>query len=242
MGRKFHIGCSGYYYPSWKGKFYPENLQAKQWLEYYSSKLNTVELNSSFYRVPKISDLKKYSGITPAYFTFSAKMSKYITHILKLKNSRQLIDDFQNLLREGLGDKLSYFLFQLPPSFQFSSENLETIISNIPHEINNVIEFRHQSWWNNDVKNEITNAGITFCNVDFPGLATPFINTTTNFYLRLHGNPELFKSCYTRAQLSDFYEKIPANCTKCTVYFNNTTYEAAYTNAFQLIEIINSHT
>jgi uncharacterized protein YecE (DUF72 family) len=238
MNDKFHIGCSGYYYPAWKNKFYPQGLQPKKWLEYYSAKFNTVELNSTFYRNPKLSDLERYADSTPPDFSFSVKVSKYITHILKLKNSKTHIDEFRNLISEGLGAKLSFFLFQLPPSFHYTAENLKTVISNVPHAINSVVEFRHASWWNKEVEQEMKTAGITFCNVDFPGLKTQFQNTTTAFYLRLHGNPELFKSSYSEEELLNFYKKIPKTCKSCNVYFNNTYYEAGYTNASQLMKII----
>lgn len=237
MNHRFHIGCSGYYYPAWKNKFYPEGLQPKGWLEHYSSVFNTVELNGTFYRIPKLKDLQKYAGITPSDFTFSVKMSRYITHILKLKESKQNIEDFQNLIKNGLRNKSSFFLFQLPPSFQYTEENLERVVSSIPHDPYNVVEFRHASWWNEEVKKFFKAAGITFCNVDFPGLRSPFMSTTSMFYLRLHGNPELFKSSYSKTQLMNFYGEIPSKSKSCNIYFNNTYYEAGYTNALHLIEI-----
>ena len=236
-GSKFHIGCSGYYYAAWKNKFYPSGLQPKNWLAYYSTVFNTVELNGTFYRTPKLTDLNKYEAIVPHNFTFAVKVSKYITHILKLKDSRQHIQDFQNLIREGLGNKCSHFLFQLPPSFHYNEENLEKIVSNIPHQSCNVIELRHISWWNQHVEKVFSQAGFTFCNVDFPGMNTYFIHTSPHFYLRLHGNPELFKSSYSKESLQNFYAQFPEDAESCNVYFNNTYYEAGYTNALQLIDL-----
>ncbi|HXU26893.1 MAG TPA: DUF72 domain-containing protein [Bacteroidia bacterium] len=237
MAHNYLIGCSGYYYPMWKNKFYPKEIQPKNWLAYYSTIFNSVELNGTFYRTPKLSDLQKYAQVTSATFKFSVKMSKYITHIIKLKDSKQSIHDFQHLILEGLSDKLAHFLFQLPPSFHYNEENLERIISNIPHQPNNIIEFRHISWWNDNVKTVLKNANITFCNVDFPGLKTEIVSTSPIFYLRLHGNPELFKSSYTEEELRSFHALFPNNCSNYAVYFNNTYYEAGYTNALQLKEI-----
>src|ERR1700745_3357981 len=94
--KKYKIGCSGYYYPSWKGTFYPKELKPKDWLNHYSTVFNTVELNGTFYRTPKLADLKKYASVTPPDFTFSVKMNKYITHNLKLANSKQDISEFQD--------------------------------------------------------------------------------------------------------------------------------------------------
>lgn len=234
---KLHIGCSGYYYPAWKNKFYPAGLQPKNWLAHYSTVFNTVELNGTFYRTPKLSDLKKYYDVTPSGFRFSVKMSKQITHILKLKESKSLINEFQSLIREGLGEKCIHFLFQLPPSFHYSEENLGLVLANIPHNPENVIEFRHTSWWNQDVRQKLAAADLTFCNVDFPGMETFFMHTTTVFYLRLHGNPVLFKSSYEITDLHKFYEDIPEDSVESCIYFNNTYYEAGYENAMQLQKI-----
>ncbi|HKC69353.1 MAG TPA: DUF72 domain-containing protein [Bacteroidia bacterium] len=237
MISNYLIGCSGYYYPAWKGKFYPKELQPKNWLSYYSSVFNSVELNNTFYKMPKLLDLQKYAQLTPNTFKFSVKINRHITHVLKLKNSKQLITDFQNLAHEGLADKLSFFLFQLPPSFHYNEENLERIINSIPHKINNVIEFRHESWWNDHVETTLKKLNLTFCNVDFPGLITRFINTSPLFYLRLHGNPALFKSSYSQTQLQNFRHQFPTNFNTHAVYFNNTYYGAAYKNALELIKM-----
>lgn len=237
MKKGTYIGCSGYYYPAWKNKFYPAGLQPKGWLEYYSTVFNTVELNGTFYRVPRLSSLQKYNDATPSDFRFSVKMNKQITHILKLKESASLIEEFQSLIREGLGEKCIHFLFQLPPSFQYSEENLALVLNNIPHHPENVIEFRHASWWNEDVRQKLAAADLTFCNVDFPGLETFFMQTTNKFYLRLHGNPVLFKSSYETADLHKFYEGIPEGTVGNCIYFNNTYYEAGYENAMMLQKI-----
>lgn len=232
----YNIGCSGYYYPNWKNKFYPKGLQPKNWLEYYASVFNTVELNGTFYRTPKLTDLKKYTDVTNDDFTFSVKMSKYISHIIKMKDSKDSINQFQDLIADGLGKKLSCFLFQLPPSYHYTEENLLRIIENVPHNPKNVIELRHTSWWNTDVEKAFKKAKLTFCNVDYPGLKSYIINTSGLFYFRFHGNPELFKSSYTINDLNNFHETFPKE-NKQYIYFNNTYYEAGYTNAKQLIEI-----
>ena len=237
MNKNQYIGCSGYYYPAWKKKFYPEEVKPKDWLAYFSTVFNTVELNGTFYRTPKLSDLEKYDAATPADFRFSVKMSKQITHILKLKESASLITDFQTLIREGLKEKCMHFLFQLPPSFQYSEENLNLVLEMIPHHPENVVEFRHISWWNPTVQRKMQKANITFCNVDFPGMETFFMHTSKVFYLRLHGNPVLFKSSYETDQLDKFYREIPDDSERCCIYFNNTYYEAGYENAKQLQKI-----
>jgi uncharacterized protein YecE (DUF72 family) len=208
---RYDVGCSGYYYPQWRNKLYPRGLAPRGWLAHYATFFNTVELNGTFYRLPTLEALKKYVAQTPGDFVFSVKASRYITHIQRLKD-KQAILAFTDLVGEGLGSRLAHVLFQMPPSFHFSEENLQKVLEGIPHEPHHVIEFRHASWWNDLVRGALQAANITFCNVDYPGLHTYFIHTTPRFYLRLHGNPEL--------------------------YFNNTITEAGYENALAFKSLI----
>jgi uncharacterized protein YecE (DUF72 family) len=238
MKTGLHIGCSGYYYPSWKKTFYPEGLQPKNWLHYYASVFNSIELNGTFYKIPKLSDLQRYVTLTPDDFTFSVKMNRYMTHILKLKDCSQQVADFTATIQEGLGNKLACILFQMPPSFVYNEENLQRILDNVPRGKSHVIEFRHLSWWNPIVSDALTKAKITFCNIDFPGLDSNIVTTTSLFYFRFHGNPELFKSAYSLKTLRAYAKQIRENGDQQYIYFNNTFYDAAYTNAKQLRDMI----
>lgn len=235
-GKKF-IGCSGYYYSYWKNRFYPEGTPAKDWLSYYAKVFKTVELNGTFYRTPRITTLQKYVAQTPSNFKFSAKMNRHITHVLRLKNCKTEIDNYLQLLQDGLGDKLANVLFQLPAGFKFSTENLENILENVPHQSGSVIEFRDISWWTEEVYEAFKKAQLTFCNVDFPGLASHIVHTSNLFYLRMHGSPELFKSSYSTRELKIYAKQIPQD-KDAFIYFNNTVYEAGYQNAQELIEIL----
>lgn len=237
--KETRIGCSGYYYPSWKGKFYPTTLKPAQWLAHYSTVFNTVELNGTFYRMPQLSNLKKYHSVTPADFSFSVKASKYITHVLKLKDAKTYVNEFSELIENGLGEKFGKLLFQLPPSFNYSDENLERVCNSIPFSEKNVIEFRNSSWWNETVKKRLQEIGLNFCNVDFPGLEVPFMHTTKHFYLRLHGVPILFKSPYEKKELEAFAKQIPKDSLSTHIYFNNTYYDAAFLNAQTMMGILN---
>lgn len=240
MDSKLYIGCSGYYYPYWKNRFYPQGLQPKNWLAYYSSIFNTVELNGTFYRTPKPADLEKYASVTGDEFRFSVKMSRYFSHTLKLNQCADKVVEFQDMILDSLKHKLSCFLFQMPPSFQYTEENLQRVLDTVPNKPENVIEFRHGSWWNPDVQAALSQHHITFCNVDYPGLNTYFIETTSRSYMRFHGNPELFKSSYTKPDLEKFFCALPKQQEQYHIYFNNTYYEAGYTNALQLKEIANA--
>lgn len=238
MAPSFYIGCSGYYYSYWRNRFYPKGVKPANWLSYYSTVFNTVELNGSFYRVPEPASLQQYAAATGDEFRFSVKMNRLFTHLKRLKDCRPGIDSFQQLVRDGLGNKLHCFLFQLPPSFYYNEENMERVLNSIPHHQENVIELRHISWWNETVRKTFMESGYTFCNVDFPGLDTYFMHTSDVFYLRLHGSPELFKSPYSTEQLSGFHVQFPANAKENYIYFNNTYYEAGYTNAQQLMNLV----
>ena len=232
-----YIGCSGFYYPAWKNKFYPAGLAPRNWLEYYSSVFNTVELNGTFYRMPKLADLEKYAAITPPHFRFTVKMSRFITHVKRLTDTEP-IQRFQDLIIDGLGSKLACFLFQMPPTFKYSGENLQRIVDNVPSHSNSIIEFRDVSWWNDLVIDSLHNAGITFCNVDFPRLESYVVDTHERFYMRFHGNPKLFVSSYSEEQIRLYFEQVPVDCKNAYFYFNNTTFDAGYTNARDLMKSV----
>lgn len=233
-----HIGCSGYYYSSWKNKFYPEGLPSAKWLEYYSSVFNALELNSTFYRQPQLSALKKYAGVVPNGFVFAVKMSRYLTHIKRLNQCAEEVQIFQDHVYEGLQDKLGAFLFQLPASFKYSAENLEHVLASVPSGPQNVVEFRDQSWWNQDAREAFKQHCITVCNVDYPGLNVNFQMSTDVFYFRLHGNPDLFKSRYLISELERFEKNIPGTAKEHFIFFNNTYFDAGYTNAREMKDII----
>jgi uncharacterized protein YecE (DUF72 family) len=234
----FKVGCSGYYYPEWKGEFYPEGLGTSKWLNHYSSVFNSVELNGTFYRQPKVENLKKYARMTPADFKFSAKASRYITHVLKMKDAMPFVLEFSTLLEKGLEEKFDKLLFQLPATFEYTPENLQAVFETVPASPRNVIEFRHSSWWNEHVYERFAASGIIFCNVDYPGLQPDFITTGPHSYLRLHGVPELFKSSYSEEQLEEIAARIPKQLESCNVFFNNTAANAAYANATTLTQLL----
>ncbi|HEX8517307.1 MAG TPA: DUF72 domain-containing protein [Bacteroidia bacterium] len=237
--KESRIGCSGFVYPGWKGKFYPADLARSKWLAHYSSKFNTVELNGTFYRFPLVKSFKTSYNATPPDFKFSVKAHKIITHSLRLKpEAREKIDTFIKIAEEGLEEKLGCILYQMPPSFKYTEENLENILSSIPHTNQSVIEFRNPSWWNEVVYNELDKSNIIFCNNDYPGMPEEIVETKGRFYMRFHGKPVLYKSEYTLPQLKKFVKKIPAASKERYVYFNNTWFLAAIANAMSIREMM----
>jgi len=226
------IGCSSYTTASWKGLFYPEDIPKSKWFPYYCEHFNTYELNSTFYKFPTVKILQNWYNKAPDGFRFSAKAYKGITHFKKFNNCQQEIADLYAVLREGLTDKLACVLFQLPPSFSYSKERLALIIGSLDLSFRNVVEFRNESWWRQDVLEALAGAGITFCSVSYPNLPTEVMATTSTGYVRLHGTPRLFYSEYSEAELEGLHNELLAqNFTEAFVYFNNTASEAAIENA-----------
>jgi uncharacterized protein YecE (DUF72 family) len=230
---KYYIGTSGYSYSYWKGKFYPDGVPVSKWLEYYSKQFNALELNNTFYRFPTVKNLKKAADVTPDDFKFAVKVNKSITHTKRMQNVNEGVTDFTDIVTEGLGKKLGCMLYQLPPSYSFSVDRLNDIINNVDKRVENVIEFRHVSWWKQEIYDTFKEHSLHFCSVSFPGLPEDNIVTGIIFYKRMHGVPELFKSKYNDKELN-----IPKAGT-AFVFFNNTMFEAGYENAYSMQELIN---
>jgi uncharacterized protein YecE (DUF72 family) len=239
--RNDYIGSSGFVYPEWKGNFYPSTLSREKWLNYYGTQFNTVELNGTFYRFPKVKNLKKFYSETPDDFKFSVKANKIITHTLRMKNAKNKAKEFIEIVQEGLKEKLACILFQLPPSFRYNDENLGFVLNTVPAGSGSVVEFRDASWWTRVVHHEFMKHGITFCNTDYPNLPDKLFSTTELFYMRFHGHPVLYKSEYSLDELKRFTNRIPGECKKLFIYFNNTWYAGAVKNARSIKQILSQN-
>jgi uncharacterized protein YecE (DUF72 family) len=236
---KINIGCSSYYNKQWQGLFYPEDMPTGKWFEYYCTQFNTYELNSTFYKSPTVKSLQTWYKKTPDGFLFSAKAPKQITHLKKFVDCEQELGDFYSACSEGLADKLACILFQLPPSFSYSEERLALIISSLKPGFKNVVEFRNESWWHDDVFNAFAKSNISFCSPNYPKLPTSVVTTNAIAYLRFHGNPRLFYSEYSNEELKATYEEIvkKENVDEVFIYFNNTASTAGIINAVAMKEL-----
>ncbi|WFB68125.1 DUF72 domain-containing protein [Chryseobacterium sp. WX] len=235
-----YIGCSGFYNNDWKGSLYPENAQSKDFLSLYSKTFNAVEINSTFYRKPTSKTLLKWHAETPDNFRFFIKIPKAITHQNRLENSKDEIVLFCNHIQNSLKDKLSGFLYQLPPSFTNTVENTERIINNIDSRFLNVIEFRHSSWWQKEIFDLLKQHDIVFSGVSFPGNLPEdlIINHPEILYYRLHGKPVLYKSVYSNDFMDALAEKIKNTTQTSFIFFNNTWGTAAIKNSLYLKHIL----
>ncbi len=150
-----------------------------------------------------------------------------------------MIDDFYSTVAEGLREKLGCILFQLPPSYNYTDERLQNIISSLDHSFNNVIEFRHTTWWNKVVYDELAKKRITFCGMSHLLLPDEIIQNTQIVYHRMHGVPELYKSPYSIVELKKIIKVIKnsGSTKQAFIYFNNDIDGSAITNAKQMIEL-----
>src|SRR5258706_1809709 len=164
------IGCSGFYNKDWKGSFYPEGLAQSKWFEYYGSRFNTLELNTTFYRFPRIEFLERWYNKSPGGFVFAVKVPRLITHYKQLKDSVRMLNDFYASVREGLKEKLGPVLFQLPSRILYNEDFLQRVTEAVDKSFINVIEFRHTSWWNEYVYAELAQHNIIFCGISHPNL------------------------------------------------------------------------
>jgi uncharacterized protein YecE (DUF72 family) len=238
MLKDINIGCSGYYYPEWKGLFYPAELPSSKWLEYYFNRFDTVEINASFYRFPELKGMKAWHTKTPDNFNFAVKAYKGITHYKKFIGVKEELNRFYDTVQNGLEEKLKCVLFQLPPSLPYSEEKLHQILESLDYNFKNVIEFRHTTWWNPEVYNQLKKNHITFCNISHPTLPEDFVSTSPLCYIRFHGNKELYKTKYPPKELQAWMDKVLDSKTKeLYVYFNNTWGMHAVTNALEFIKL-----
>ena len=179
---EWQIGCSGFHYKDWRGAFYPRDLPQKKWFDFYCEHFNTLELNVTFYRFPQLSFLKNWYQKSPDSFRFSVKAPRAITHYKKFNEVTDLISSFYETINNGLQEKLGPTLFQLPPGFSYDEQRLERIINTLNPSFNNILEFRHVSWWRDDVFKTLADHGITFCGMSHPTLPDDVIQNTPVIY------------------------------------------------------------
>lgn len=222
MKKKFYLGCSGWFYWHWLGRFYPEDLKPNGWLDYYTKRFNSVEVNSTFYHFPKESMVKNWRKKSPNDFKFTLKANRFITHIKKFKGVRKQIKDFYKTAAL-LEEKLGCILFQLPPSLHFNEKKLEEICSELNADFDNVIEFRHNSWFENEKTFEILKENkIGYCIVSAPGIDEVVKETSKNAYVRFHGKHGWFMSSYPNRELKEWAERMKRFKAKNVwAYFNN---------------------
>lgn len=237
---KIFIGTSGYIYQHWSDVFYPLDIPQNKWLEHYCRYLDSVELNVSFYRLPSIAAFKGWCRRTPKNFRFAVKGSRFITHIKRLKDPADSLKILFSRANE-LKEKLSVVLWQLAPQFKLNMERLEKfvkILSNIA-PCRQAFEFRHPSWFCEDVYKILKKADIPICMADYPECSKGAPDLASFLYIRRHGTSGfLYGGCYSEEQLRQDADFIKAKKKDCYIYFNNDACGFAVKNASRLKEII----
>ena len=198
---ELRIGCSGWSYKGWVGPFYPRNKGADSFLELYSRVFDTVEIDSTFYRIPEESMVYKWRNSTPDGFLFAPKMPKKITHEMNLLNAEPVLDSFIDAIR-GLGRKLGPVLIQLPPFFAYETgyESFRNFITDLPQDVEFAVEFRHDSWFREDVFRLLEKYNVTLAWSEIP-IVKPIKELTTNsVYLRMIGDRSIPEANFGRIQ------------------------------------------
>lgn len=208
-------GTSGFAYKEWKGSFYPDDLPANRMLKYYAGRLHGVEINNTFYRMPKPHVLEQWAAQVPPDFTFVLKASRWITHRKRLKEVEEPVSYFFDHARV-LGDRLGPILVQLPPNLKKNADRLEGFLAAIPAGGRVALEFRHESWFDDDVFALLERSGAALCIAEAEDIVTPRVATTDWGYLRLR-RPE-----YTDAELRDWVDWTAAqDWTRVCAFFKH---------------------
>jgi uncharacterized protein YecE (DUF72 family) len=183
---KIYAGTSGWAYPSWKPDFYPAKLSSAKFLGHYAERLNTVEVNYTFRRFPTEKLLRGWIAATPPEFQFAVKANQKITHISRLKNVGDFTSDFLGALEPLATErKLGPVLFQLPPYLKADVALLKDFLATVPRNVRSAFEFRHASWFSDDVYEALREANVALCNAESEKLETPAVQTADFAYLRL---------------------------------------------------------
>jgi uncharacterized protein YecE (DUF72 family) len=245
---RVRIGCSGWQYKDWRGRFYPRTLPAAEWLPHYAGTFDTVEVNNTFYRLPEAATFAAWAEATPADFRVAVKASRFLTHLKRLREPAAPLGLlFERAL--ALGRKLGPVLYQLPPTQQYDAARLRAFLAALPARADaplrvrfrHAIEFRHPSWYRADVFDWLNAAGVALCLHDKTGST---IDTDTGgpfLYVRFHGTSGHYHGSYPRRLLEPWAERLGAASSAgrdAYIYFNNDVGGAAVRNARLLERLV----
>ena len=210
---KVHIGTSGWAYPSWKPDFYPAKTPSSKFLDYYSTQLNCVEVNYTFRARPAVTTLQNWATVTPEGFTFVAKAHQRITHIKRLTDVEQDVDAFFAALQPLLhARKLGAVLFQLPPNLKVDPDRLAKFLKSLPKDAPCAIEYRNQSWFNDQIYSLMREHNVALCIAESDDLAVPEVFTADFAYYRLR------KSVYSDKEIEEVEQRLRAAAQEQEVY------------------------
>jgi uncharacterized protein YecE (DUF72 family) len=233
------IGTSGWVYRDWRDRVYPEGMPQRQWLGYLSRRFPSIEINASFYRLPSPETFEGWARQVPEGFVFAVKMSRYLTHVRRLREPHEPLERFWSAASR-LGRALGPVLFQLPPTFQRDLPRLQQLLDALPESMCAAFEFRHASWFDDDVWTTLDRAGAATVLAHTPGARVPPVVTGGWSYIRFHRGTVVGPS-YRRATLVRWASRISAlPAQRVYVYFNNDPGGAAVRDADRLSALLGS--
>ncbi len=240
MAGAYYIGTSGWSYPHWQHNFY-QGIAKKQWLSYYATQFNSIEINATFYRQQSRATFERWAAQVPDDFRFAIKGHRYLTHNLKLSKADQPLQR-QRAQAQGLGNKLAVVLWQLPHNLKKNIKRLQDFSSALQmwQETRHAIEFRHSSWFDDEVADCLNEHRIAVCQSD--AVDWPYWDrvTTDLVYVRLHGHVRTYVSSYDENALCEWAQQCQQWLQQHDVYlyFDNDAEAAAPKNALRLIELL----
>ncbi len=240
MPGELRVGTSGWYYPHWRGIFYPARMSSEDFLPFYAVHFNTVELNNSFYQLPTRENFEAWASRVPPGFIFSIKASRFITHRKKLKDPQPSLSRLLGNT-SGLGSKLGPVLFQLPPHWRANPSRLSDFVRALPGPHRYVFEFRDPSWFTEEIYGILREARSALCVASSPSFPEEREITADFVFLRFHGGKELYGSDYSRAELREYAQWVKPVLDRgmdVYAYFNNDAYGYAIGNALEFRSLL----
>lgn len=234
------IGTAGWSYAHWRGPFYPPGLPYDAQLAFYARRFCSVEINSTFYRLPETKMLRAWRDGVPREFTFAVKASRFITHMKKLNVPARALRSFFGRI-EALGDKLGPVLFQLPPRWHCNRERLAAFLSYLSRDFRYAFEFRDPSWLEPGVYDLLARHRVALCLYELAGYRSPIVVTSKLVYIRLHGPDGPYQGRYNRRALARWARKIrawSAEGRSVCCYFDNDQLGYAALNALELSYLV----
>jgi uncharacterized protein YecE (DUF72 family) len=241
-----HVGCSGWNYAHWRhGVFYPKRCPPARWLPFYAQHFDTVELNTTFYRLPRTTAAARWVAETPDDFVFAVKVSRYVTHIKRLTDTEHhlplLLERIEPLCHTP---KLGPLLWQLPPTFKRDDDRLAAALDAAPRDLRHAFEFRHESWFAGDVMALLRERTAALVIADRPEIASfQTHDLTADFaFVRFHHGSRGHGGNYSDGELEEWAQRLGAWGERGDVYayFNNDWEGFAPRNALYLRELLGS--
>jgi uncharacterized protein YecE (DUF72 family) len=237
VGVKAFVGTSGWQYRDWRGSFYPEGLPTSRWLEHYAGVFPTVEVNATFYRLPRRETVRSWAGTVPKGFVLTLKASRYVTHIRRLRDCAEPIERMWGVFG-GAGRRMGPVLFQLPPTFEADADLLRRFLTALPAQMRAAFEFRHRSWFTDPVLHVLDEHGSALVHGDRPGTHVEVPSVGGWSYLRFHQGGR-HTPRYRRSKLADYADALAdLRPREAFVYFNNDTGGAGPEDAATFIELL----